>query len=172
MLCGVLDRIFGHGFGRRDHGGDRHGNRNRNSRRDKADQYLTDVYETPEAKLANSKRKLKKGDYELYSDETSGEVAVRNVTDRSYFTNPTTSAPTTRQIPSSTRLLSRIIIKCTGNGKENSATMKYASMRDESPSKHQERYRVGTSSDGLHLSAIWRNTTPVKLLLCWVLQCG
>ena len=36
---------------------------------DKQINYLTDVYETPEAKLATMKRKLKKGDYELYSDQ-------------------------------------------------------------------------------------------------------
>lgn len=100
---------------------------------DKQINYLTDVYETPEAKLATMKRKLKKGDYELYSDETSGEVAVRNVTTgQVLFTNPYDIGASNATDSIKYQLLSQIIIKYTDNGKEREFnSYEYASMRDQ-----------------------------------------
>ena len=100
---------------------------------DKQINYLTDVYETPEAKLATMKRKLKKGDYELYSDETSGEVAVRNVTTgQILFTNPYDIGASNATDSIKYQLLSQIIIKYTDNGKEREFnSYEYASMRDQ-----------------------------------------
>ena len=100
---------------------------------DKQINYLTDVYETPEAKLATMKRKLKKGDYELYSDETSGEVAVRNVTTgQILFTNSYDISASNATDSIKYQLLSQIIIKYTDNGKEREFnSYEYASMRDQ-----------------------------------------
>jgi len=40
--------------------------------------YLTKVYESKEEKLADMKLRLTRGDYEMYVEEATGEVAVRN----------------------------------------------------------------------------------------------
>ena len=95
--------------------------------------YLTDVFETPEAKLATMKLKLTKGDYELYSDATSGEVAVRNTaTGQILFTNPYDVGTSSATDSIKYQLLSQIIIKYTDNGKEREFTSyEYASMRDQ-----------------------------------------
>lgn len=100
---------------------------------DKQLNYLTDVYATPEAKLATMKLKLRKGDYELYSDATSGEVAVRNTaTGQILFTNPYDIGSSSATDSIKYQLMSQIIIKYTDNGKEREFTSyEYASMRDQ-----------------------------------------
>lgn len=86
--------------------------------------YLYKVYPNEEAKLATMDKKLVKGDYELYSDEVSGEVAVKNVkTGQILMTNPydVAAGRVTGTDPSDAQkreLLSQIIIKFTDNGKE------------------------------------------------------
>ena len=51
--------------------------------------YLTDVFATPDDKLATMKLKLTKGNYQLYADSYTGEVAVKNtVTGQILSTNP------------------------------------------------------------------------------------
>lgn len=88
------------------------------------DDYLYKVYPNQEAKLATMSKKLVKGDYELYSDEVSGEVAVRNTkTGQILMTNPYDVAAgrvtgTDPSDPQKKELLSQIIIKFTDNGKE------------------------------------------------------
>ncbi len=88
------------------------------------DDYLYKVYPNEEAKLATMDKKLVKGDYELYSDEVSGEVAVKNVkTGQILMTNPydVAAGRVTGTDPSDAQkkeLLSQIIIKFTDNGKE------------------------------------------------------
>lgn len=88
------------------------------------DDYLYTVYPNEEAKLATMDKKLVKGDYELYSDEVSGEVAVKNVkTGQILMTNPydVAAGRVTGTDPSDAQkkeLLSQIIIKFTDNGKE------------------------------------------------------
>ncbi len=107
------------------------------------------MYETPEAKLATMKRKLKKGDYELYSDETSGEVAVRNVTTgQILFTNPYDIGASNATDSIKYQLLSQIIISTRTTARKENSTAKYASMRDQITVKNiKNGIRVGTSSD-------------------------
>ena len=51
--------------------------------------YLTAVYASPADKLATMKQKTTKGNYTIYADEKSGEVAVKDLsTGQILFTNP------------------------------------------------------------------------------------
>ena len=100
---------------------------------DKQVNYLTDVFETPEAKLAAMKLMLTKGNYELYSDENTGEVAVRDTTTGQILsTNPYDIGASSATDSIKYQLLSQIIIKYTDNGKEKEFnSYEYAAMRDQ-----------------------------------------
>ena len=51
--------------------------------------YITTLYASPEEKLASMKLKTTKGNYAIYADEKSGEVAVKDLsTGQILFTNP------------------------------------------------------------------------------------
>lgn len=95
--------------------------------------YLTKVYATPDDKLKDMKLKLTKGDYSIYCDEVSGEVAVKNnVTGQILSTNPYDVGASTSSDSVKYQTLSQIIIKYTDNGKEKEfSSYEYASLRDQ-----------------------------------------
>ncbi len=84
---------------------------------DKATLYKETIYATPEEKLATMELRRTVGDYELYVDSYSGEVAFRNkVTDEILFSNPyDVGASKADENDNSTKeeLLSQIIVKYT-----------------------------------------------------------
>ena len=79
--------------------------------------YIKQVYTNPEEKLATMELYLTKGNYELYVDTFSGEVAYRNITTGEIlFTNPYDIATSTKGSDSTKgQLLSQIIIQYTDN---------------------------------------------------------
>lgn len=100
--------------------------------------YLNQVFATPQAKLDTMQLKLTKGNFELYCDEYSGEVAVKNTaTGQILSTNPydigvgrASGAEVSTE--SKQELMSQIIITYEDNGKTktyNSYT--YATERDQ-----------------------------------------
>ena len=95
--------------------------------------YLTKVFATPEDKLATMKLKLTKGNYQIYCDEYSGEVAVKNtVTGQIISTNPYDVGASNSSESIKYQNLSQIIIKYTDNGKEKEfSSYEYASLRDQ-----------------------------------------
>ena len=103
--------------------------------------YTTQVYETPEAKLATMLNKngkpgpwLVKGDYELYVDAFSGEVAYRNTkTGEILFTNPYDIGTSTLGSENTKKeLLSQIIIKYTDNNQSPTfVSYEMAALKDQ-----------------------------------------
>ena len=90
----------------------------------KVESYKKTVYKTPEEKIASmGAPKLVKGDYELYVDEFSGEIALRNtVTNEMLFSNPyDIGASKANETNGQTKeeLLSQIIVNFTSNGNPN-----------------------------------------------------
>ncbi len=83
----------------------------------KANSYKQTIYATPEEKLATMQLKRESGDYQLYVDAYSGEIAFRNkVTGEIMFSNPYdigTSKADESDGSTKEELLSQIIIKFT-----------------------------------------------------------
>ena len=79
--------------------------------------YIKQVYTHPEQKLETMELYLTKGNYELYVDTFSGEIAYRNITTGEIlFTNPYDIATSTTGSDSTKgQLLSQIIIQYTDN---------------------------------------------------------
>ena len=81
--------------------------------------YITTLYASPEEKLASMKLKTTKGNYAIYADEKSGEVAVKDLsTGQILFTNPYDVGATTASDSVKKQILSQIIVKFTENGRE------------------------------------------------------
>ncbi len=81
--------------------------------------YLTQIYETPEEKLATMTKYLEKGDMALYVEPVSGEVAyVNNKTGQILFSNPYDVSQTSAAKATKQELLSQIAIKYTDNSSE------------------------------------------------------
>lgn len=82
--------------------------------------YLKQVFETREDKLATMKRYLQKGDYELYVEPISGEIAYKNrKTGEILFSNPFDVGSLTSANSIKQELMSQIIIRYVDNGIEN-----------------------------------------------------
>ena len=79
--------------------------------------YTTQVYANPQEKLATMELYLTKGNYELYVDTFSGEVAYRNITTKEIlFTNPyDIGTSTLGSTNTKNELLSQVIIQYTDN---------------------------------------------------------
>jgi len=79
--------------------------------------YTTLVFTNPQEKLATMERYLTKGNYELYVDTFTGEVAYRNIkTEEILFTNPyDIGTSTLGSTNTKNELLSQIIIQYTDN---------------------------------------------------------
>lgn len=100
--------------------------------------YLNQVFANPEEKLATMKLKLEKGNFRLYCDEYSGEVAVYNTkTGQILSTNPYdvgvgSSSGTAVSEDMKKDLLSQIIIEYESNGKPDTYdSYTYAAERDQ-----------------------------------------
>lgn len=100
--------------------------------------YLNQVFANPEEKLATMKLKLEKGNFRLYCDEYSGEVAVYNTkTGQILSTNPydvgvgrSSGTAITEEVKK--RLLSQIIIEYESNGNPDTYySYTYAAERDQ-----------------------------------------
>ena len=91
--------------------------------------YLTQVYYTPEEKLATMTMAFEKGDYQLWVNAYTGEVATRNtVTGEILFSNPY-DVGSSKAVPSlKADLLSQIIISYTST--ESSTTNTFNSYTD------------------------------------------
>lgn len=78
--------------------------------------YLTEAYYTAEEKLATMTMRFEKGDYQLWINEFTGEVAVVNTkTEEILFSNPYDVGLDTAANSVKAELLSQIIIGYTGN---------------------------------------------------------
>ena len=81
--------------------------------------YLTQVYATPEDKLATMTKYLEKGNFALYVEPVSGEIAyVNNKTGQILFSNPYDVSQTSSSASVKAQLLSQIQIKYTDNDSE------------------------------------------------------
>ncbi len=118
---------------------------------DKADIYKKTIYATPEEKIAATMElKRTKGDYELYVDSYSGEVALRNkVTNEILLSNPyDVGASKADETEGSTKeeLLSQIIVKFT-NISDNT-TNTFLSFREAA---YRNQIRVKNIKNGIRV---------------------
>ena len=95
--------------------------------------YISTIYGSPEDKLATMKLKTTKGNYSIYADEKSGEVAVKDLaTGQILFTNPYDVGVSTASDSVKNQILSQIIVKFTENGRERDySSYEYAALRDQ-----------------------------------------
>ena len=76
--------------------------------------YITDIFETPDAKLESMRMAIEKDGYRLYVDDYTGEVAcVNTVTGEKIFTNPYDVAASTGNEETKYEILSQIIVTFT-----------------------------------------------------------
>ncbi len=82
--------------------------------------YMNEPLASPDEKLATMEKMYSKGNYTIYADERSGEVAVKdNVTGQVMFTNPYDLASSGATANIKSQLLSQIVVTYIDNGKEN-----------------------------------------------------
>ena len=100
---------------------------------DKID-YLNQIFATPEEKLATMKLMTAKGNYEIYADAASGEVAVKDiVSGQILFTNPYDIGALPKTVDSvKNTLMSQIVVHYTENGKPKEYySYEHAAVRDQ-----------------------------------------
>ncbi len=99
---------------------------------DKID-YLNRVFATPDEKVATMKLMTTKGNYQIYADEGSGEVAVKDtVSGQILFTNPYDIAATDAVDSVKNTLMSQIIVRYSENGRPKEYfSYEHAAMRDQ-----------------------------------------
>ena len=97
------------------------------------DYLFTEIYGSPEEKLATMKEMTTKGKYTIYALESSGEVAIKdNVTGQILFTNPYDIGTTTASDSVKHEIMSQIIVKFDENGREREyKSFEYAAMRNQ-----------------------------------------
>ena len=95
--------------------------------------YTKKVYATPEEKLATMRLAFTKGNFELYVDDYSGEVAtVNTVTGEKLFTNPYDVGASTGSESTKQQILSQIVVKYTDNDTERYFySYEMAALRDQ-----------------------------------------
>jgi len=83
---------------------------------EKKKDYVTEIYATPEEKLATMRLAVEKQGYQIYVDDYSGEVACVNLTTGDkLFTNPYDVGASTGNETTKHEILSQIIVKFTDN---------------------------------------------------------
>ena len=83
---------------------------------EQAEEYLSTIHGTPEGKLATMTLLYTEGDFEIYVDSFSGEVACKNVkTNEIIFTNPYDVGSSTGVDDTKYELLSQIMVEFTDN---------------------------------------------------------
>lgn len=97
------------------------------------DYLFTEIYASPEEKLETMKLMTTKGNYSIYALESSGEVAVKDLTTgQILFTNPYDIGATTASDSVKNQIMSQIIVKFDENGREREySSFEYAAMRDQ-----------------------------------------
>ena len=97
------------------------------------DALYTEIYASPEEKLATMKLMTTKGNYSIYALESSGEVAVKDLsTGQILFTNPYDIGAATASESVKNEILSQIIVKFDENGREREYTsFEMAALRDQ-----------------------------------------
>ena len=97
------------------------------------DALYTEIYASPEEKLATMKLMTTKGNYSIYAKESSGEVAVKDLsTGQILFTNPYDIGAATASESVKNEILSQIIVKFDENGRERVySSFEYAALRDQ-----------------------------------------
>ena len=100
---------------------------------DSVESLYTEIYASPEEKLATMKLMTTKGNYAIYAQEASGEVAVKDLsTGQILFTNPYDIGAATASESVKNEILSQIIVKFDENGRERVySSFEYAAMRDQ-----------------------------------------
>ncbi len=95
--------------------------------------YTTTVYATPEEKLATMDLMTTKGNYQIYADTLSGEVAVKDLTSgQILFTNPYDLGATTAVESVKMELMSQIVVRYTDNGRPKEYfSFEYAAARNQ-----------------------------------------
>ncbi len=95
--------------------------------------YMTEVFASPEAKLASMKLMTTKGNYSFYADQHSGEVAIKNLASgQVMFTNPYDVGASNASDTIKNELLSQVIVKFTENGRAREYTSyEYAATKDQ-----------------------------------------
>ena len=93
----------------------------------------TEIYASPEDKLSTMKLMTTKGNYSIYAKESSGEVAVKDLsTGQILFTNPYDIGAATASESVKNEILSQIIVKFDENGRERVYTsFEMAALRDQ-----------------------------------------
>ena len=116
----------------------------------KSDSYKNAIYATPEEKLATMTLKRERGDYQLYVDTYSGEVALKNtVTNEILFSNPYdigSSKADDSENSTKEELLSQIIVKFT-NITDNT-TNTFLSFREAA---YRNQIRVKNIKNGIRV---------------------
>ena len=97
------------------------------------DYLFTEIYGSPEEKLETMKLMTTKGNYSIYALETSGEVAVKDLTTgQILFTNPYDIGAATASDSVKNEIMSQIVVKFDENGRERVySSFEYAAMRDQ-----------------------------------------
>lgn len=95
--------------------------------------YISTLYASPADKLATMTQKTTKGNFTIYADEKSGEVAVKDLTTgQILFTNPYDIGASNASDSVKKQVLSQIIVKFTENGREREySSYEYAAVRDQ-----------------------------------------
>lgn len=95
--------------------------------------YISTIYASPEDKLATMTKKTTKGNYSIYADEQSGEVAVKDLTTgQILFTNPYDIGASTASDSVKNEIMSQIIVKFSENGRDRTySSYEYAALRDQ-----------------------------------------
>ena len=99
----------------------------------KIEDYIKTIYASPAEKLETMTLKTTKGNYAIYADELSGEVAVKDLTTgQVLFTNPYDIGASTASDTVKNEIMSQIIVKFTENGRERTySSYEYAALRDQ-----------------------------------------
>ena len=93
----------------------------------------TEVFASPEEKLATMKPMYDNGKYTIYVQELSGEVAIKDLrTNQVLFTNPYDVGVSTASESVKNDILSQIIVKFEENGREKVfSSFEHAALRDQ-----------------------------------------
>ena len=129
-------------------------------------QYVNTVYNTPKEKLATMKKKLTRGNYELYVDSVSGEVALYNVvTEDILFSNPydVASSKGSNDMETGTKneIMSQIVVQYVDNG-----TTKY--LNSFADAAMREQIKVLNIKNGVRVEYTIGREESRKLVPRWI----
>ncbi len=113
----------------------------------RTEKYHTTKYKSPQEKLATMKKMSTKGNYSIYADQKSGEVAVEDLaTGQILFTNPYDIGYSNATTNVKNELMSQIIVTFTEVGSDNKkdyTSFEYAAAKDQ--------IKVKNIKNGIHV---------------------